>query len=74
MPEIARLPWYRMKAQRFFRPRIDVTSEVVSMSQDSSNDSEIQRFEAQYRENPDSLVFARLADAYRKAGYPKRAL
>ncbi len=44
------------------------------MSQDSSKDSEIQRFEAQYRENPDSLVFARLADAYRKAGNPKRAL
>jgi tetratricopeptide (TPR) repeat protein len=63
-----------MKAQRFFRPRIGVTSEVVSMSQDSSNDSEIQRFEAQYRLNPDSLVFARLADAYRKAGDPKRAL
>ena len=44
------------------------------MSQDPSNNNEIQRFEAQYRQNPDSLIFARLADAYRKAGDPKRAL
>jgi len=44
------------------------------MSQDPTNNSEIQRFEAQYRQNPDSLVFARLADAYRKAGNPKRAI
>lgn len=44
------------------------------MSQDPKTNSEIQRFEAQYRENPDSLVFARLADAYRKAGHPARAL
>jgi len=44
------------------------------MSQDPINNSEIQRFEAQYRQNPDSLVFARLADAYRKAGNPARAI
>ncbi|MEE8487906.1 MAG: tetratricopeptide repeat protein [Gemmatimonadota bacterium] len=44
------------------------------MSQNPINSSEIQRFEDQYRQNPDSLVFARLADAYRKAGDPKRAL
>lgn len=35
---------------------------------------EIQRFEEQYRRQPESLVFARLADAYRKAGQPDRAL
>lgn len=44
------------------------------MSQNPIDSSEIQRFEDQYRQNPDSLVFARLADAYRKAGDPKRAL
>lgn len=38
------------------------------------NEEEIQRFEDQFRLNPDSLVFARLADAYRKAGDPNRAL
>lgn len=35
---------------------------------------EIRRYEEQYERNPDSLVFARLADAYRKAGDPRRAL
>ncbi|MFW6192711.1 MAG: tetratricopeptide repeat protein, partial [Gemmatimonadota bacterium] len=35
---------------------------------------QIQRFEEKYAENPDSLVFARLADLYRKAGDPDRAL
>ena len=35
---------------------------------------EIRRFEEQYRSNPDSLVFARLADAHRKAGDPDRGL
>ena len=35
---------------------------------------EIQRFEEQFRRQPESLVFARLADAYRKAGQPDRAL
>ncbi|TFG66669.1 MAG: tetratricopeptide repeat protein [Gemmatimonadales bacterium] len=44
------------------------------MSEDSVANSEIQRFESQYRQNPDSLVFARLADAYRRAGEPERAL
>lgn len=41
---------------------------------DPSVGEEIRRFEEQYRQNPDSLVFARLADAYRKAGEASRAL
>ncbi|MFW6088175.1 MAG: tetratricopeptide repeat protein [Gemmatimonadota bacterium] len=44
------------------------------MAADSNGRDEIGRFEAQYRENPDSLVFARLADACRKNGDPERAL
>lgn len=44
------------------------------MTPDSSSNEEIRRFEEQYERQPDSLVFARLADAYRKAGEPKRAL
>jgi len=44
------------------------------MASDSNGRDEIERFEAQYRENPDSLVFARLADACRKNGDPERAL
>lgn len=44
------------------------------MAADSNGNDEIGRFEAQYRENPDSLVFARLADACRKAGDPERGL
>lgn len=44
------------------------------MSTEAAGNDEIQRFEDQYRRNPDSLVFARLADAYRKAGDPDRAL
>lgn len=44
------------------------------MTSDSNGSDEIGRFEAQYRENPDSLVFARLADACRKNGDPERAL
>lgn len=44
------------------------------MASDSNGRGEIGRFEAQYRENPDSLVFARLADACRKDGDPERAL
>jgi len=44
------------------------------MGPDSSAIDEIRRFEEQYRRRPDSLVFARLADAYRKAGQPERAL
>jgi tetratricopeptide (TPR) repeat protein len=35
---------------------------------------DIERFEAEYAERPDGLVFARLADAYRKTGDPERAL
>jgi tetratricopeptide (TPR) repeat protein len=44
------------------------------MAPDSTASDEIQRFEEQYRRQPESLVFARLADAYRKAGQPERAL
>ena len=44
------------------------------MAPDSPASEEIRRFEEQYRRQPDSLVFARLADAYRKAGQPEKAL
>ncbi len=44
------------------------------MSPDSSASDQIRHFEQQYRRRPDSLVFARLADAHRKAGQPERAL
>lgn len=44
------------------------------MSTEAAGGDEIRRFEEQYRRNPDSLVFARLADAHRKAGDPDRAL
>ncbi|MFQ5890279.1 MAG: tetratricopeptide repeat protein [Gemmatimonadota bacterium] len=44
------------------------------MSSNPSLAEEIRRYEEQYSRNPDSLVFARLADAYRKAGDPERAL
>lgn len=44
------------------------------MEPDSTDNDEIRRFEEQLRRNPDSLVFARLADACRKAGDPERAL
>ncbi|MFQ5529096.1 MAG: hypothetical protein ACE5FP_01980, partial [Gemmatimonadota bacterium] len=44
------------------------------MNPDPLDNEEIRRFEEQYRRMPDSLVFARLADAYRKAGDPNRAL
>jgi tetratricopeptide (TPR) repeat protein len=44
------------------------------MAPDPSLTEEIRRFEDQYRSQPGSLVFARLADAYRKAGEPERAL
>lgn len=44
------------------------------MSPDSSPSDEILRFEEQVQSQPDSLVFARLADAYRKAGQPEKAL
>lgn len=36
--------------------------------------ADIERFEAEYAKRPDGLVFARLADAYRKTGDPERAL
>jgi len=44
------------------------------MGPDSPASEEIRRFEEQYRRQPESLVFARLADAYRKAGNPEKAL
>lgn len=44
------------------------------MDPDSPASDEIRRFEEQYERQPGSLVFARLADAYRKAGEPERAL
>ena len=44
------------------------------MVPDSPTSDEIRRFEEQVRDQPESLVFARLADAYRKAGQPERAL
>jgi len=44
------------------------------MPLDESTEDEIRRFEEQFRRQPESLVFARLADAYRKAGDPHRAL
>jgi tetratricopeptide (TPR) repeat protein len=44
------------------------------MFPDPSLFADIERFEAEYAERPDGLVFARLADAYRKTGDPERAL
>lgn len=44
------------------------------MPPDAAHDPDIRRFEEQYAENPDSFVFARLADAYRKSGRTGRAL
>jgi tetratricopeptide (TPR) repeat protein len=44
------------------------------MPLEESAEDEIHRFEEQFRRQPESLVFARLADAYRKAGDPHRAL
>ena len=44
------------------------------MPPDESAEDEIRRFEEQFRQQPESLVFARLADAHRKAGDPHRAL
>ena len=44
------------------------------MHSDRIAGSEIRRFEEQHAENPESFVFARLADAHRKAGNSTRAL
>lgn len=44
------------------------------MFPDRSLLDDIERFEAEYAQRPDGLVFARLADAYRKTGDPLRAL
>ncbi|MDH3298779.1 MAG: tetratricopeptide repeat protein [Gemmatimonadota bacterium] len=44
------------------------------MNPDPIDNDEIRLFEEQVRRNPDGLAFARLADAYRRAGDPNRAL
>jgi tetratricopeptide (TPR) repeat protein len=44
------------------------------MPVEESAQDEIRRFEEQFRNQPESLVFARLADAYRKSGDSVRAL
>ena len=44
------------------------------MQSDHMEASQIRRFEQQYEENPESFVFARLADAHRKAGNAERGL
>ncbi len=41
---------------------------------EESAEDEIRRFEEQFRSQPESLVFARLADAYRKSGDLERSL
>jgi len=41
---------------------------------EESAEDEIRRFEEQFRNQPESLVFARLADAYRKSGDLERSL
>lgn len=44
------------------------------MAPDSALADQIRRYRAECARNPESLAFARLADAYRKAGEPERAL
>jgi len=44
------------------------------MGPNTSASDEIRRLEEQLQRQPESLVFARLADAHRKAGRPKKAL
>jgi tetratricopeptide (TPR) repeat protein len=44
------------------------------MQSDHIEASQIRRFEQQYEENPESFVFARLADAHRKVGNAERGL
>lgn len=44
------------------------------MPPDPDLQARIRRFEDRYAENPDSLVFVRLADLHREAGDPDRAL
>ncbi len=44
------------------------------MARDRNLAEDIERFEAEYADRPGSLVFARLADAYRKTGDAERAL
>lgn len=74
MLEMACLPCIDRMDLRIATLSVGVTLRVARMSQDPNSKSEIRRFEAQHRQNPDSLVFARLADAYRRAGDPMRAL
>lgn len=44
------------------------------MTPDPGIAEEIRRYRSQHARNPEGLVFARLADAYRRAGDPERAL
>lgn len=44
------------------------------MTPDPAIAEEIRRYRLQHARNPEGLVFARLADAYRRAGDPERAL
>jgi tetratricopeptide (TPR) repeat protein len=44
------------------------------MDPDAILQEEIRRFREQYQRNPASLVFARLADVWRRAGEPERSL
>lgn len=44
------------------------------MPSELGSDEEIRRLEKHYEVNPDGLVFARLADAYRRSGRTERAL
>ena len=44
------------------------------MTSDPGLAEEIRRYRTQFARNPDGLVFARLADAYRRAGERERAL
>ena len=55
------------------RPSGTLTRER-GMPFDESAEDEIRRFEEQFRNQPESLVFARLADAYRKSGDLERSL
>jgi tetratricopeptide (TPR) repeat protein len=70
---LARLGYFA-PSQRAWKIAVQGRYMVREMSSDPASSEEIRRFEEQFRQNPDSLVFARLADAYRKAGDPQRAL
>jgi len=44
------------------------------MAADSTPEEEVRRLERHYSVNPEGLVFARLADAYRRCGRLERSL